>query len=316
MCQAPSGPSFTNTSGITGCTGSVPKARPGLGVSARISPIMSAMSSASTPQIAHSAAVSRRATRSRRASSACIAGSRRSLAFSWMRRHSARSRAATPTGSNPCKTRKHVFHAGARSAQALGHLVEFDAQIARLVHRIDQRQAYQPLLRRQRRDGELFLEMILQRAARGDGGFQAVILAFEALAAAHRGPVGQRRRRHRRLAAVVFVLVRGIQILRPGEILARQRGVKTFGLGGYGLDRFTFGHACRRAFVALEQRVLLDLRFAIFGELDVRLLQLLDRLLQLGRHDERLPLPDFETLPQRHDALHLLPTHNENFSPR
>ena len=36
------GPSRTNTSGTTGCTGSAPKARPGLGLSSRISAIMSA----------------------------------------------------------------------------------------------------------------------------------------------------------------------------------------------------------------------------------------------------------------------------------
>ena len=35
---------------------------------------------------------------------ACIAGSNRSLAFNCRLKHSARSRAATPTGSNPCST--------------------------------------------------------------------------------------------------------------------------------------------------------------------------------------------------------------------
>ena len=53
--NAPSGAGRTNTSGTIGCTSVEPKARPGFGLSWRISAIMSARSSSPTPQILRSA---------------------------------------------------------------------------------------------------------------------------------------------------------------------------------------------------------------------------------------------------------------------
>src|SRR6516164_3335754 len=46
----------------------------------------------------------------------------------------------------------------------------------------------------------------------------------------------------------------------------------------------------------LQQRVLLDLAIDEIGQLEVRKLQHLDRLLQLRRHDQRLRLPQFKPL--------------------
>ena len=50
-------------------------------------------------------------------------------------------------------------------------------------------------------------------------------------------------------------------------------------------------HRCRRE---LEERVLLDLRDQVLGELQVRHLQQLDRLLQLRRHRQRLALTQLD----------------------
>ena len=47
---------------------------------------------------------------------------------------------------------------------------------------------------------------------------------------------------------------------------------------------------------SFEQRVLLDLSVDKLGELKVRKLQLLDRLLQLRRHDQRLCLTQLQPL--------------------
>ena len=47
---------------------------------------------------------------------------------------------------------------------------------------------------------------------------------------------------------------------------------------------------------AFEQWVLLDLRIDVLCQLEVRKLQHLDRLLQLGRHDQRLRLAKLEPL--------------------
>ena len=51
-----------------------------------------------------------------------------------------------------------------------------------------------------------------------------------------------------------------------------------------------------RGIVAVQDRVLFQLLLAIFGELDVRELQQLDRLLKLGRHDQGLALANFQSL--------------------
>ena len=74
----------------------------GLRIERRISAIMSARSSSSTPQSRRSAARSRFASSSRLATSACIAGSKRSRSLSWIARHSARLRAQMPAGSKVC----------------------------------------------------------------------------------------------------------------------------------------------------------------------------------------------------------------------
>ena len=68
-----------------------------------------------------------------------------------------------------------------------------------------------------------------------------------------------------------------------------------------------------------EQRVLLDLRIDILRQLEVRKLQHLDRLLQLGRHDQRLGLAKLEPLRKTrpvHIPLRSRAAYRLNLSPR
>ena len=165
----------------------------------------------------------------------------------------------------------------------------------------------------ERGDGELIEQIILERAAAGDRGFQKVFVAVEALRGLDRRPIGERRargRRGRRLGVVVEgvvveIVVRRIHFLALREILACQRSLERF-VRRLALDRFAFGFGARRAFVALQQRILLQLLFAILGKLDVRQLQQLDRLLQLRRHHQRLALADLQPLRQRHGPPRIL----------
>lgn len=70
-------------------------------------------------------------------------------------------------------------------------------------------------------------------------------------------------------------------------------------LAGVRLFRRPFGGA-RVAVVAHQERVLLDLGLDIFVEFDVRQLQKLDRLLELRRDDEALPLSQIKACVERH----------------
>ena len=72
-------------------------------------------------------------------------------------------------------------------------------------------------------------------------------------------------------------------------------GVGEAQFGGIG-RRFAGDLDARLGLLALEQRVLFQLGLDIFVELLVRQLQQLDRLLQLGRDDQPLPLPNLEPL--------------------
>ena len=62
-----------------------------------------------------------------------------------------------------------------------------------------------------------------------------------------------------------------------------------------------FSGICRRrlfepCLAAFEQRVLLDLRLDVLRQIEVGKLQHLDRLLQLGCHDQRLSLAQLKSL--------------------
>ena len=60
------------------------------------------------------------------------------------------------------------------------------------------------------------------------------------------------------------------------------------------------GTVARFPVVAIQQGIALDLPVHIVRQLEVRELQQLDRLLQLGRHDQGLGLPQVEALREGH----------------
>ena len=140
MRQELSGAAETNTSGIASGSGAAPKPRPGLGSRRRISAIMSAMSSSSTPQ----SAAQRRRNRAARApagwrsapASPDRSGRARSVAAPGIRRDRARTRRSAP-GPAAALSTASTRASGAPSRSAM--LVERPREIASLVERVDQR---------------------------------------------------------------------------------------------------------------------------------------------------------------------------------
>ena len=124
------------------------------------------------------------------------------------------------------------------------------------------------------------------------------VLAVEAAAAAGLGPVdaaaGLGAAHGRAGVAGGVVAGRGavVEIVGPGvdvglgHALGHMVGFEGFGVG---LNRFAVGLVV--GFVALEQGIALQLALDIGLQFEVRQLQQLDRLLQLRRDDEALPLP-------------------------
>jgi hypothetical protein len=66
---------------------------------------------------------------------------------------------------------------------------------------------------------------------------------------------------------------------------------------GFATGRASFALAFSRS---LEQRIALEFALNISGQIEVGELQQLDGLHQLRRHHERMALPDFESLGERH----------------
>ena len=107
--------------------------------------------------------------------------------------------------------RERLVHGKAIRTQPRSDFVEIGAQIARFVHRIDQRDADQTLVGVQRRDGKLAQQIILEAGAVGDRRFQQILVALKALRGLDGRPVGQRLARHggrRRLLAFVVIVAR------------------------------------------------------------------------------------------------------------
>ena len=70
-------------------------------------------------------------------------------------------------------------------------------------------------------------------------------------------------------------------------------GEASGGRSGFGRRRLGLG-------AVVEQRIALEFRFHVGGEVEIGELQQLDGLHQLRRHHERLALPELETLAQGH----------------
>ena len=153
--------------------------------------------------------------------------------------------------------------------------------------------------------------MVGERRLGGDKGLQ-IVVAVLAPAAAHARPFGIGRRRVGARAR------RGALRRRPGRhcpvrvprrssmslrLTSRSWPSQSPGLRDLGrrFCRLRLSGPRRVALRhALQQRIALELAVDIGNEIQVRELQQLDGLHQLRRHHERLALPDFKSLRQRH----------------
>ena len=212
-------------------------------------------------------------------------------------------------GLEPLKPGQHPLHHRLGAAQPLGDFGDRGAQIAALVHAADQGVGDQPFSRSEPRHGRLIAEDFRQGAFLGDAAVDALAVGVERAAAVGLGPVhrpagvADRAARDRFLSRIASIA--------SGSIAGRGVGVKIVVAGveiGFGpaagdfvgksVAQRRFGHwrltvRLAVALVAGEQRIALDLGLHIGFEFEIRQLQQLDRLLQLGRYDQRLALTQF-----------------------
>ncbi|MNE12769.1 hypothetical protein D3C80_1055850 [compost metagenome] len=196
-------------------------------------------------------------------------------------------------------------------AQAISDLLQFAAQIAALVGRVDQGQGDGVVGGREAGGRGLGLQMLPQGQVTRVRPLHA--LAVHAAATTGAGPVGQAGlfARFARVALAVCVTLAGgvvVEILgaRIHGLFGLARGLGELQLAGFagggGLDGLVAGLAAGFTFVALQQGVSFQLALDEGFQLEIRQLQQLDRLLQLGRDDQPLSLSDLQPLTD-HGAL-------------
>ncbi|MNQ95860.1 hypothetical protein D3C85_1114380 [compost metagenome] len=189
-------------------------------------------------------------------------------------------------------------------AQPVGDLLKLAAQIAALVGGVDQGQGDGVVGGAESCGRGLGLQMLPQGQIARVGPLH--VLAVDAAAAAGAGPVGQTGLfAFARIALAIGVALAGrvvIEILGAGIHgalgVARGFGELQFGVvaGGGGFNGFGGGLAARFALVALQQGVPFQFALDEGFQLEIRQLQQLDRLLQLGRDDQPLTLSDLKPL--------------------
>ncbi len=211
---------------------------------------------------------------------------------------------------------EHGFDLGDGCAQLLGDGGEVAAQVAGLVHHVDQIAADHARDRRGDGERQLLGQMIGQRHLGRDEGFQIVVVACGCAGA---GPfrVGRRRRLGRSLLvgavvgedvfqfgaeALLHGAAAGLQLLAVPVggaatlvITALAAFAEAFGLGRGGRPVLVVG--------PLQQRVALQLAFHIGGQIEAGELQQLDGLHQLRRHHQRLGLAKLQSLRQSHSGF-------------
>ena len=179
---------------------------------------------------------------------------------------------------------EHVQHRRQWTAQALGDLGKRLAEIARLVHQIDQMQADQALGPRQQVQLELLDQVLAQglRLTEPSREVAPVVGEIEAAAASDRGEAVNPEAAGR----IVSLRVAPAVVGRAGRAAGRLAGVHPEAAGELAADvalASGLGLAVRAGFVRrlgpFQERVLLELALDVGGELEVRQLQQLDRLL-------------------------------------
>ena len=190
---------------------------------------------------------------------------------------------------------QHLFDQGQGAAEARRQILQIEAQIAALIHAVDQGVGDGALGVRKAQNQQLRRQMVLQRGFADEAALYARIVnieraRFRACArpvnrAAHIGrlaAVGRGRIAHGHVAG------RGVvQIVVPG-VNFRGGGPRTFQEIKAGFGR---GFERRRldlalALFALQQRIFLQLLLDKGFQLKIRQLQKLDGLLQLRRNDQ------------------------------
>ncbi len=186
------------------------------------------------------------------------------------------------------------------------------AHVAGIVDRVDQDLGDGHFGRRKMGDQRLVHQVFGQGLFAAQRPLQAVLVAVEPAAAlAGLGPVDHRAfggvgrgavlfANRRAVVVAIDIGARDIEVVigRNGVAVAEFQLAAVFGSpwrGSIGL-----GFADRVDVVALQQRIALQLGFDDGFELKIGQLQQLDRLLQLGRDDEPLPLFEFQPLPECH----------------
>ena len=255
-----------------------------------------------------------------------MAGSKRSSSRNWIARHSARSRAPMPVGSNVWTTRDDLFDPLRRGAQPIGDLFGALAQIAGLVDGVDDGVADHAIDRIAGRHRQLRGEMVGKRRLLGDIGFDIGRFARSFAAARSAGPGGVgkpkrfqlvllgrrssgRDRRRRRFQSRCRGFRPALPARRPvaaafqSPSAGSPKDSAEIALDGVAPGAsIPVGVGIRPVFRALQQRIALKLVLDKGGQLDARKLQQLDRLQELRRHDQGLALPKQHFCGQSHIA--------------
>ena len=203
---------------------------------------------------------------------------------------------------------EHRFHARRGDAQAPGDLGDVVAAVAGLVDRIDQHFADHPVGPGGAGDRKLRGEVVAQRATRRDISFEVGGIAVRAAARRRTGPCcrGQ-----------ALVVTRGGRVAwRPGvegvadlgaEVAFEGVDVGREPVAGPGVVRPSGGERIvegvdggrlvldGRLFGTFQQGIAVEFLLHERGQLDVRELQQADRLQELRRHYQGLPLTHDET---------------------
>ena len=197
---------------------------------------------------------------------------------------------------------QHALDVAERAIHAIGNLVQIDPQVTRLVEVFHQGEGNHAVGRIVQLDVDLADDAVAQRLFGGQPVLKIKILtAFKATAAAAAPVFKGDRRSDLRVGRVIPPLPVVVNLADGGGTIIQRRQFRTggggftggitgrarhFGCGGVGRRGFRRAAGVRIALVPFQQRVLFQLAFDVLAELDVRQLQQLDGLLQLGRHDQ------------------------------
>ena len=209
-------------------------------------------------------------------------------------------------GIEALKLLQHGLHQGLAAAQPTSHLDGLQAEVAALVHTVDEDHGHGPLGRGQTQHLQLLGQVIRQGDLPSEDALQPVGVHVPAAAVAGLGPVHRAAHVGGRLGrggiaggivaggAVMNVIGAGIELgLGPSGRVGHGIGIVT----GDVVGRL---RGLRLRLIPGQKGVLLQLLLDKDLELEIGELQKLYRLLQLRRDDQTLALPELKTRTKRH----------------